>query len=283
MLRITKKDIWSSYGIEYDSKTGKILTPFGMWVNPLMPFGTNDKIGDCHSFSIYHGNELLKIEDFETNELVTKIMLAANISEIKASCPFHCKDCYCDFNKFQRYKTPKASAMRNLILARYFREWLENAITAQIIADKAEQVRIHVAGDFFSIEYAEMWSRIAKRFPNVIFWTYTKVPFALDILSNIDNLHIVPSLTPCGFNFGTCAELLAMYAKLTAMGYRVHICACGTEFQNHCANCKHGCKAIGAECDFVLFIKHSSKGYKAGKHDKAEFLKVLEIIARQAN
>lgn len=281
MAKLTKKDIYKSYGIEFQD--GKILTPFGKWIMPLLPYGTNDKIGNCHSWSIYHGDEVLTPNDFKQGGKVAELMESLNIESIRASCPFHCPHCYCDYGNFQRYETAKYSAMLKLILARYYLTWLENAIKAQIKADNVKQLRIHVAGDFFSKPYAEMWARIAMEFPNVEFWTYTKYDFALALFANIENLHLVPSNTPCGFNYGTCAELLKMYHDLTAMGYRVHICACGTDYQNHCHECKHGCKAIGTECDFVLFIKHSDKSYKAGKKDKAEFAQVLEIIKAQEN
>jgi hypothetical protein len=35
-------------------------------------------------------------------------------------------------------------------------------------------IRIHDAGDFFSYEYALIWLRIADRYPNITFYTYTK-------------------------------------------------------------------------------------------------------------
>ena len=281
MARRTKKQIFADYGVEYDN--GKILTPFGRWISMLLPFGTNDKIGECYSWSIYHGNEVLTVDDFKPDGQVVELMKQANIKSIKASCPYHCKDCYCDAGNFKRYETPKYSAMLKLILARYYMEWLENAISAQIESERIEQIRIHVAGDFFSKEYAEMWARIARRFSKTIFWTYTKYEYALEIFENIPNLCIVPSVTPCGFNFGTCGDLLKAYHKLTAMGYRVHICACGTDYQKHCFECEHGCKAIGKECDFVLFIKHSSKDYKAGQKDPKDFELVLDIIRNQKN
>ena len=93
----------------------------------------------------------------------------------------------------------------------------------------------------------------------------------------------MPSLTPAGVNFGTCAELLEKYERLTADGFRVHICACGTDYEKHCSDCETGCKAVGADCDYVLFIKHSTKDYKAGKNDAAEFDAVKTIIKNQNN
>lgn len=282
--RLTKKEIYAEHGIEY-RKVGNseqlFCEPLGIWINKLLPIGTNNKVGKAATWSMLHGNETVNI--IEMHEKVQAVMRLAGITEITLSCPIHCHDCYCDYGCFN-WPDNKAKNMLKLILARFYRDWLERALTAQIIADKLTQIRIHVAGDFFCIEYIEMWERIANRFTEtVIFWTYTKVQAALDAFQNVKNVFIVPSITACGFNFGTCAELLYRYERLTSLGYKVHICACGTEHEIHCAECKHGCKAVGKECDYVLFIKHSSKEYEAGKDDPEEFAQVCEIIRKQNN
>lgn len=277
--KLTKKDIYAKYGIEY--KDNKIFcAPLNMWISELIPVGTNTKVGAAGTWSIYHGNEVLNIKDF--GKKTARIMAIAGITEIKASCPCHCDGCYCD-NGCYNFDSTKAANMLKLILARLHMAWLENAICACIEANNILQCRIHAAGDFFSKAYAGMWGRIAEHFPNTVFWTYTKEAFALSTFEKITNVFIVPSVTPFGFNFGTCSELLYRYRKLTAMGYRVHICACGTDFEKHCADCKCGCKAVGIECDYVLFIKHSTKDYKAGEKDPSEFAQVCEIIASQNN
>lgn len=289
MARITKTDIYAKHGIEFKKEGNKELIyckPIDKWINKLIPVGTNTKIGKkAGTWSMTHGNETVNIIDMHVK--MQEIMKLVNLTEITYSCPIHCDDCYCD-NGCYNFPDNKAKNLLKLILAKYFLEWLERALTAQIEADKITQIRIHAAGDFFSIEYTMMWKRIANRFEKqTIFWTYTKVEFALDILKDIPNLLIVPSITACGFNFGTCKELLYRYNKLTKLGYRVHICACGTpiekELDIHCCTCKHGCKAIRTECDYVLFIKHSTNDYKAGEKDPVEFAKICEIIAKQNN
>ena len=278
-MKRTKKDIYKAYGIEF--KGNKLYCdPLNMWINPLLTIGTNTKIGNAATWSIYHGNEMLNISDFGPK--TAAIMAAANITEIKGSCPCHCDGCYCDSGRYC-FDNVKAGNMLKLILARLYTDWTRRAISAQIEADDIMQIRIHAAGDFFSHEYVGMWYDIVSKFGKVIFWTYTKYEYALDKFETCLNFFITPSITPAGFNFGTCAELLYKYNKLTKLGYKVHICACGTTMQNHCADCKHGCKAVGIECDFVLFIKHSSRTYKAGKNDPIEFAAVCDIIAQQNN
>ncbi len=284
MARVTKKDIYAKYGIEFkkDGNSEKIFcSPLNIWLNPLMPKGTNTKVGKAATWSMIHGNETVNIIDMHIK--MQKIMELANITEITFPCPVHCKGCYCDNGCFN-FPDNKALNLLKLILAKYYREWLENALTAQIEADKLTQIRIHVSGDFFDIDYVLMWVRIANKFEKqTIFWTYTKVDYALSAFEGVKNVFIVPSMTPYGFNFGTCKELLYRYDKLTKLGYKVHICACGTKYEKHCADCKHGCKAVKIECDYVLFIKHSTNDYKAGVTDPIEFSQVCEIIAAQNN
>lgn len=289
MARITKKQIYAKYGIEY--KSGKILSPVGEWINPLLPVGTNIKLNGkpqkgvkrtnvVASWSMLHGCETYTKEDFYKR--AAAVMELYKVDSIKASCPCHCAHCYCDSGCYN-FDSTKACNLRKLILARLYMEWTERAIKAQLEADHVDQVRIHAAGDFFSPEYVEMWKRIALAFPNVTFWTYTKYAPALEAFADLENLSIVPSNTPAGLNFGTCKDLLKTYKRLVKAGARVHICGCGTPYEKHCADCKTGCKAVGRDCDFVLFILHSTPDYKAGEKDPEEFAKVCEIIAKQNN
>jgi len=45
--------------------------------------------------------------------------------------------------------------------------------------------RIHVEGEFYNREYFKKWLDIVKKFPNVIFWTYTK---NLEIFNNLKEI-----------------------------------------------------------------------------------------------
>lgn len=50
--------------------------------------------------------------------------------------------------------------------------------------------RIHWDGDFFNDTYAQAWANTIKRFPNIRFWAYTRVPSAAAVLklANLENL-----------------------------------------------------------------------------------------------
>lgn len=275
---MNKKDIYKQFGIEYAN--GKILSPFNTWISELIPLNTNTKIGNAGTWSIYHGNETKAADEFGPQ--VKEVMTAAGVDCVTGSCPCHCNGCYCDAGRY-RFDAIKAGNIRKLLLAKMYPDFMVRAINAQIRVDGIEQIRIHASGDFFSKEYVNAWLTIARDNPGVIFWTYAKYEYALEMFRDVPNVSIVPSITPAGINFGTCAELFEKHSELSAAGYRVHICACGTEFEKHCSDCDTGCKAIGSKCDYVLFIKHSTPDYKAGKKDPAEFDAIKAIIKAQDN
>lgn len=278
-MKRTKTIIYAERGIKH--KSGKIYCDgLDMWINPLMPIGTNSKVGNAATFSMKHGNGVLNI--FEMSEKIQKAMEAAGITEIRESCPMHCKGCYCDYGFFNMPSVRDGNIIK-LIIARLFPDWLERALDAQIEADHITQVRIHASGDFCTMDYINVWRNVALKNPDVTFWTYTKDVRALNAFRDIPNLHITPSCTPYGFNFGTCRQIIDMREKLIRDGYRVHVCACGTNMEKHCSDCNHGCKAIGDECDFVLFIMHSTPDYKAGVTDPDDYKELCDIIAQQNN
>lgn len=152
MARITKKQIYAKYGIEY--KSGKILSPVGEWINPLLPVGTNIKLNGkpkkgvkrtnvMASWSMLHGCETYTKEDFYKR--AAAVMKLYKVDSIKASCPCHCEHCYCDSGCYN-FDSTKACNLRKLILARLYMDWTERAIKAQLEADHVNQVRIHAAG-----------------------------------------------------------------------------------------------------------------------------------------
>ena len=282
----TQKTIYQAHGIIIDGD--KLVTPVGERVCPLLPVGSNGKVGDAGTWSIWHGCETRRAESF--GEHTREVMARYGVDEITGSCPCHCEGCYCDAHR-QAWDSNIAIAVRKLLLAKLYPDWTRRAIIAQILADGLTQVRVHAQGDFKLLTaddvdetpraYAQMWADIVRACPGVDFWTYTKYAPALEALRGIRNMHITPSNTPVGINFGTCAELLERYAELTSRGYRVHVCACGTPYQKKCSDCTRGCKRVGVDVDYVLFIKHSTPDYKAGKHDAADYAALVELVRRQ--
>lgn len=225
-MKTSKAAIYAKYGIIY--KAGKIETPIG----PM--------------------NELLKVGNSKTGKAVR------TWSMNQTTCPVHCKGCYGDSGCYQ-FKSVKESLAKNTELAKNHLDFVNRAIRAQLETFPAgTEIRIHALGDFFSGDYLVMWHDIARDFPELIFWTYTKVRAFENAFADLDNANIVKSIVPgFGFNFGHCDYVIGMYKALVKLGVKVHICRCGIDDDQHCAGC-HKC----SECEYVLFVEHSTD-YKA--------------------
>lgn len=274
---MNKKEVYAAYGIEY--KTGKIVTPWNTSVSELLKIGTNSKVGDAATFSILPGTGAIDIRT--AGPKTRAIMDAAGVGVIYGTCKHDCPGCYAKAGRYNMDGV-KASLVSNTIIVYRDLDFFRRAVTAQVIADGIKQVRIHAAGDFFSKEYAAAWARIKADTGIDTAWTYTKEEDALNVIRSA-GIAVTPSITPAGINYGTCADVLRMYQELTAAGYTVHVCACGTPYQKHCSDCKTGCKAAGTGTDYTLFIMHSVPGYRAGEKDAAEYAALLDIISRQDN
>lgn len=162
------------------------------------------------------------------------------------TCP-DCKDCRrdCYALKSQRqYKPTYNARLFKTHLAVHYLGYLEALIMEQLYRDRGRHpyVRIHSSGDFFSAEYAAMWARIAERFPDVVFYCYTKSPFA-----PVDSrIVIVPSFDSQGLpNFGSLEDVKARAAR--DGGY---VCEYRT---------KKWCEQNGIEYDPEIHAPHCGK------------------------
>jgi len=72
---------------------------------------------------------------------------------------------------------------------------LINSLKANKDTNKAELVRIHTSGDFFSQMYFDAWLIVARAMPEKIFYAYTKsLKFWVARLNEIpENLHLIAS------------------------------------------------------------------------------------------
>ncbi len=146
------------------------------------------------------------------------------------SCPGHtgfCEDCYAvnsenglgvkdlvDHNlRLLRAAddVPSMSAMLTELVGNYSRE-----ADKQQVSQKDRIFRIHWDGDFFSNEYAMAWAQTIKKFPDILFWTYTRsfvdpvnvIPY----LTGIENLKVY--LSTDEFNVNVAHELANEYPEL---------------------------------------------------------------------
>lgn len=259
LLKASKKAIYSKYGIKFEN--GKMWHPFFGWISPVLVNG-NAKLGKgVWTFSMLPTNKEFA---FEWNGIPYTV---------KGTCCCSCGGCYATKGFYNMPSVLVANGIRTL-LAREWLGWLERAIMAQIEADDIKLIRIHASGDFFSDAYVDMWKRIAKSFPAVAMWTYTKVARYEHSFDFVDNVNVVKSMVEgFGFNFGHCGYIITVYKALKAMGIQVYICRCGIDKNQHCINCK-GC----SENAVVLFIEHSTD-YKA--ENDPQFAELKAIIEAQ--
>ena len=252
--RLTKKEIYAIFGIEFDGE--KILSPIG-WINPLLING-NEKIGK----GVWHFSTLPTANYYQVE--IDGVQIT-----IKGTCPCTCKGCYATKGNYQ-YNSVVTSLAKKTHLIREYMDFVKRAILAQIQADKIQFLRIHASGDFDSQEYIDMWRDIVKACQGTSFWTYTKNQAAEAAFDGFENANIVKSLVPhIGVNYGHCDYILAAYKAMKAAGEKVYICRCGIDKNQHCTNCK-GCSVN----KYVLFIEHSTE-YKAEKDPLFPVLKAV--------
>jgi hypothetical protein len=97
------------------------------------------------------------------------------------TCPFasECIDnCYAKQGAYTWSNVKEAYENR---LTASLRDDFVQAMDSEIKKKKAQAVRIHDSGDFYSIKYLEKWIDIIKLNPSVQFYAYTKsIPFFKD-------------------------------------------------------------------------------------------------------
>lgn len=121
-----------------------------------------------------------------------------------------CKDTCFALKAYRQYIATRNAWDINLDLAQNYIPTLQTLLTQQIehkFASKKAQkhglyVRIHVSGDFISQEYMDMWFAVARRFPDVGFYAYSKVLDHFDISQCPDNLNLIDSFIDGQLNYG---------------------------------------------------------------------------------
>ena len=71
--------------------------------------------------------------------------------------------------------------------------------------ERPKYYRVHASGEFYSQEYIDKWVTIAKAFPDVTFYAYTKrkKDFDMDALAALENFILIDSLSHDGkLNYG---------------------------------------------------------------------------------
>ena len=125
--------------------------------NRCLKFSTNKKLGKVVTKGIWKDH----------------IFLTLTLTERK-TCPMSCvhwKDCYGNGMMFaQRIETDGLM------------EKIEKELS-ELDSSKNYLIRLHILGDFYSVEYVEFWNRMMETYSNIKIYGYTAHP--------IDNSHLV--------------------------------------------------------------------------------------------
>lgn len=157
----------------------------------------------------------------KSTKKLARNILCWSIPPVKSclNCAQCKKDCYAMYPYRARPNVTKAWD-RNFILAQSG-EFKEHVIQQIKKSKTCRFVRIHVAGDFFNEAYVNAWISIARTFPNIKFYSYTKVMsygLGLHILKSLPNVNIINSIaSDGGVNFGKADRI----SFLKENGYRV--------------------------------------------------------------
>ena len=172
-----------------------------------------------------------------------------------ATCGTECKGCY-DLRSL-RYPSVQMKRKYNTWLAINNKTFLKNAIINQITkSKKVEFVRIHVGGDFFSLDYVAMWGEICQTVlalkPDVKFYTYTKSKFSDEI--SMGGINVVEStIKGLGYNFAKKERLDKFVAKKGNEDYTI----CPDTVKETTANTKCGVTCTACmTTKKVLFVAH---------------------------
>ena len=110
-------------------------------------------------------------------------------------CLPHCgKECYSNRIK-ELYPSTWETWSHNLWMMRNHPTLAELLIRRFLANALPRLMRLHVAGDFYSKQYLEMWCRIAVDHPKTVFYGYSKADF-IDHSALPENLRIMRSQWP---------------------------------------------------------------------------------------
>jgi hypothetical protein len=112
-------------------------------------------------------------------------------SDGKRTCPFAgacAKFCYAQKGAYVWSNVSPAFQFRYLATKC---DSFVDKMTAELVKKRVDILRVHDSGDYYSRRYIDKWLTIAKRLPNVRFYSYTKsIPLFLD-LDIPDNYDII--------------------------------------------------------------------------------------------
>jgi hypothetical protein len=139
---------------------------------------------------------VIKLKD--GNKKLAKHIGVWSITAGMEVCGRECKGCYA--MKMQKLR-PVVADYNNRM---YEASQAENFDSHIVIHNKFKYVRIHASGEFYSQKYIDKWEKIARKHPEIIFYTYTKrmQDFDFSKIMALPNCVVHNSLGSGIINFG---------------------------------------------------------------------------------
>lgn len=135
----------------------------------------------------------MKIKLSDGNHKLDRRIKCWSLPPIK-TCPNSTPECekYCYALKaWKQYPNVRKAWNRNWEQSKKA-EFVDSMIKRINRYRKLTAIRIHVSGDFYSQDYFDKWVKIAKKLPNVKFYTYTRVN-GLNLNKKPDNFIVILS------------------------------------------------------------------------------------------
>ena len=141
----------------------------------------------------------------EGNSKIHKSVLCFSIPPVK-TCPncSLCKSTCYALQAYQQYPNVRRAWNHNYKMTRDEPELFRNVVKKTLDNVEQDMTRIHVAGDFFSQAYLDLWTSIAC-LTNKRFYVYTKAMdhWNFQALEKLENINIINSIAPDGLpNYG---------------------------------------------------------------------------------
>lgn len=130
-------------------------------------------------------------------------MYMFNLPANKEVCGRTCRNCYA-IREQQRYPTvePARQSRYEASLQLDFANTVIQEISS--IRKKPKYFRVHASGEFYDSAYISKWHKIAKSFPDIVFYTYTKrlKNFDFSQLKSLPNFVVIDSFHYGRLNYG---------------------------------------------------------------------------------
>ena len=139
-------------------------------------------------------NSKLKKTSKENNKRIFNFSIPAHKTKSgQVVCPFAkacLKYCYAQKGNYTRFPIVQELMEQKYTITK--QDNFSNLMTQEIKDKRADVVRLHDSGDFYSVKYLKKWVEIAQENKHIIFYAYTKsVPFFKKGIEIPKNLKVI--------------------------------------------------------------------------------------------